>query len=468
MKSDISVAIIFKNEIRCIERCLMSLQHLRERLSVQIVMADTGSIDGSRAVAERYADIVFDFPWINDFAAARNAVLERCSGSWILTLDCDEWLDGNLDELTAFVHGKDAAYCDGAYVLVRNYSTTALDRYMDIILPRLMRADAHPRYVGAIHEAPVFSTRLGKTKQLQDTILHHDGYVMLNDGSAEGVAKRERNAALLRIELQKTPDDLRRLLQYLESANGAEDYVAILRHAVALIVEHQGDWQRFGAAILRHAVFKANNSGLPELDDWIDKSHEMFPSSYYTRIDVTFILFVRSLTAEDAEAAIRYGESFLRARRDFFEDHGAYTETAVSFLQRNDDYWSQYVRFRLAEAYMMLNRINCAMELLEKTEWSLLDARHTRYFLELLARLEVAGSDTSKLLTACRVGLDARQDENANECRAVLREVTTPPEILQLATKVKAILNRYSPDNPAVRELKNSVAYKKIAHLIEE
>ena len=44
-KYDLSVAIIFKNEIRCLERCLKSLQPLRERLSLQIVMADTGSVD---------------------------------------------------------------------------------------------------------------------------------------------------------------------------------------------------------------------------------------------------------------------------------------------------------------------------------------------------------------------------------------------------------------------------------------
>ena len=61
---EISVAMIFKNEIRCLERCLKSLQPLRERFSMELVMADTGSDDGSRNLAEQYADILFDFPWI--------------------------------------------------------------------------------------------------------------------------------------------------------------------------------------------------------------------------------------------------------------------------------------------------------------------------------------------------------------------------------------------------------------------
>ena len=66
----LSIGIIFKNEIRCLERCLKSLQPLRKAVSCELVMADTGSTDGSREIAERYADILFDFPWINDFSAA--------------------------------------------------------------------------------------------------------------------------------------------------------------------------------------------------------------------------------------------------------------------------------------------------------------------------------------------------------------------------------------------------------------
>ena len=48
----LSIGIIFKNDIRCIERCLSSLEPLRKALPCQLVMADTGSTDGSRAVAE--------------------------------------------------------------------------------------------------------------------------------------------------------------------------------------------------------------------------------------------------------------------------------------------------------------------------------------------------------------------------------------------------------------------------------
>ena len=42
----LSIGLIFKNEIRCLERCLQSLEPLRQAVPCEVVMADTGSEDG--------------------------------------------------------------------------------------------------------------------------------------------------------------------------------------------------------------------------------------------------------------------------------------------------------------------------------------------------------------------------------------------------------------------------------------
>ena len=125
----LSIGIIFKNDIRCLARCLESLAPLRDALPCQLVMADTGSSDGSRAVAEQYADILFDFPWSNDFAAARNAVLDRCTGEWCLTVDTDEWLDPEFGQLVDFLRGKKRNQYDMASVVQRNYQDQQLRTY---------------------------------------------------------------------------------------------------------------------------------------------------------------------------------------------------------------------------------------------------------------------------------------------------------------------------------------------------
>ena len=151
----LSVGIIFKNEIRCLERCLKSLVPLKEALpgQVEIVMADTGSNDGSREVAEKYADILFDFPWINDFSAARNAVMDRCSGMWYFTVDADEWLDEDISQLLAFMRVCDRAPGNQCTMVVRNYATVALDwNHVDFMGTRMVRMSSGARYVGRIHE----------------------------------------------------------------------------------------------------------------------------------------------------------------------------------------------------------------------------------------------------------------------------------------------------------------------------
>lgn len=85
-KIPITVCIIARNEEEHIEQCL---RHLK-KYGWEIVVTDTGSTDRTREIAERYADKVADFEWIDDFAAARNYCASFASNNWILAVDCDE------------------------------------------------------------------------------------------------------------------------------------------------------------------------------------------------------------------------------------------------------------------------------------------------------------------------------------------------------------------------------------------
>ena len=125
-KPFLSVGLIVKNEIRCIEKCLKALQPLRDALPCEVIVADTGSDDGTRQVAERYADEVFDFPWVDDFAAARNAVMERCRGKWYFTVDADEYLDPDVHELVQLSHLAPKEWPETLFVNQRNYNSPDL------------------------------------------------------------------------------------------------------------------------------------------------------------------------------------------------------------------------------------------------------------------------------------------------------------------------------------------------------
>ncbi|MFT5232081.1 MAG: tetratricopeptide (TPR) repeat protein [Candidatus Krumholzibacteriia bacterium] len=58
----------------------------------EIVVGDTGSNDDSVTVAKKHDALLLEFPWQDDFAAARNRVLEACTSNWIVVLDADEQL----------------------------------------------------------------------------------------------------------------------------------------------------------------------------------------------------------------------------------------------------------------------------------------------------------------------------------------------------------------------------------------
>ena len=173
----LSIGIIFKNEIRCLERCLQSLQPLREAIPCEVVMADTGATDGSREVAEQYADILFDFPWVNDFSAARNAVMERCSGIWYMSIDCDEWVDPDIEGYVAFLTARERFQeFDFASVIIRNYNTAELAAgggYADFLAVRLLRLSTGIRYEGNIHEHWPYGSDL-RTMLIRGGVFHHE------------------------------------------------------------------------------------------------------------------------------------------------------------------------------------------------------------------------------------------------------------------------------------------------------
>ncbi len=59
----------------------------------EIVVVDTGSKDRTREIAREFGARVFDFVWVDDFAAARNGALARATGDYAFWLDADDVVD---------------------------------------------------------------------------------------------------------------------------------------------------------------------------------------------------------------------------------------------------------------------------------------------------------------------------------------------------------------------------------------
>lgn len=144
----ISLCMIVKNEEDVIGNCLESIKDVVDEINI----VDTGSTDRTREIVAQYTDRIFDFKWIDDFAAARNEAFSKATKEYILWLDSDDVLLENdakkLKELKVSL--------DTSVDCVTFKYQYASDQYGNPTLifrrERLVRADRNFKWVGFIHE----------------------------------------------------------------------------------------------------------------------------------------------------------------------------------------------------------------------------------------------------------------------------------------------------------------------------
>jgi len=78
--------MIVRDEERTLEKCLSSVADLVD----QIVIVDTGSIDKTKEIAQKFTQDIFDFKWIDDFSEARNFSFSKANMDYIMWLDADD------------------------------------------------------------------------------------------------------------------------------------------------------------------------------------------------------------------------------------------------------------------------------------------------------------------------------------------------------------------------------------------
>lgn len=145
---ELSLCMIVRNEEAVLERCLRCVRDAVD----EIVIVDTGSIDRTKEIAQRYTSLVFDFPWVDDFAKARNFAFSKATKPYILWLDADDvltaessvllkalmkTLDPNTDMIMMPYHV--------AFDILGN-PTLTYER------ERIVRREAGFQWAGAIHE----------------------------------------------------------------------------------------------------------------------------------------------------------------------------------------------------------------------------------------------------------------------------------------------------------------------------
>lgn len=206
----ISLCMIVKDEAETLPRCLESVRDWVD----EMIVLDTGSNDATVAVAERWGASVHSFEWIHDFAAARNASLDKATGDWILVLDADEVLTAAGQALLQQIKGGEAlAQVPIAQVLLINllrYERDAEQAPYSAV-SRLFRNHPEIRFHRPYHETVDDSVAALMQRQPQwqvvtspQVAIDHTGY------QVSAIAQRNkfnRAQSLMAAYLAEHPDD---------------------------------------------------------------------------------------------------------------------------------------------------------------------------------------------------------------------------------------------------------------------
>lgn len=84
--ASVSLCMIVRNEEQVLGRCLSCVKDFAD----EIIIVDTGSTDKTKEIASLFTDQIYDFPWIDDFAAARNFAFQKGAGDYLFWLDADD------------------------------------------------------------------------------------------------------------------------------------------------------------------------------------------------------------------------------------------------------------------------------------------------------------------------------------------------------------------------------------------
>jgi glycosyltransferase involved in cell wall biosynthesis len=161
----------------------------------EMVIVDTGSTDGTKALAESYGAKVYDFEWINDFSAARNFALSKTTNDWVTWLDAGDVISlkaiQRFETVKAQLGNNDANYIIG--ILNRYY-----DEYGNVsvchLTPRLVKKSAGAQWGMQLHEG-IFLT--------EKPLVYIDYELVVEDPEGQLPSSTDRNLEIIDFYLAK-------------------------------------------------------------------------------------------------------------------------------------------------------------------------------------------------------------------------------------------------------------------------
>lgn len=242
----ISQCMIVKNEEKNMERALS----WGKGIVAEQIVVDTGSTDRTVEIAKAMGAEVYYFPWVDDFAAAKNFAIEKAKYEWIAFLDADEYfMPEDAKKLVPAIEKADGTICDGIATgwihLDDEGKITSADTQI-----RIFRNLPTMRYKRRIHEYLTVNGHLLNVMNLVDKLpIFHTGY----SGKAyTGKKESKRNLKLILAELEDHPDEWE-MWGYLgneyDAVRDFDEAEKAYRKGISLMPEHLRENQTMASEI---------------------------------------------------------------------------------------------------------------------------------------------------------------------------------------------------------------------------
>ena len=235
----LTLATIARDEEEFLPGCLESVRGVVD----DMVVVDTGSRDGTVALARAAGATVVEHRWSDDFSAARNAALEHVRDGYLLVLDADERLarrgaralreavaHGELDCGVLPLHNASRLDDTEEAILEGDAALSA-----PILLGRLLRRTPDLRWEGSVHEHLTAWASAHPLRAVVDAPILHYGEVA---SVREARQKSARNRRLLEERVRREPHNphpAAYLCQELLRAGEGERALELARRAWSLV-----------------------------------------------------------------------------------------------------------------------------------------------------------------------------------------------------------------------------------------
>ncbi len=142
----LSLCMIVRDEEPVLARCLDCMKSVAD----EIIIADTGSQDKTKEIARQYTDKIYDFPWNDNFADARNFAFSKAKCDYQMWLDADDVISSeNQQKLCSLKQNLSADVVMMPYHIAFDEQDNPVYTYYR---ERIFRCSCHFHWEGAVHE----------------------------------------------------------------------------------------------------------------------------------------------------------------------------------------------------------------------------------------------------------------------------------------------------------------------------